>query len=108
MLGAGDDRQGVAHVQFAHQVGVELEAGDLELGRRRPVADVEGLHGVALAQAEAFHRAMRHVEQRGQVGVVAVGQQQAVARDEADEMAEGGLDRVQVRRRCPRGRTPGC
>ena len=43
MLGAGDHRQRVAHVEFAHQVQVELEAGNLELGRRRPVADVEGL-----------------------------------------------------------------
>ena len=68
------------------EVRVELEAGNLELGRRRPVADVEGLDGVAFAQAEAFHRAMGHVEQRRQVRVVAVGQQQAVARDEADEV----------------------
>ena len=71
---------------LAHEVGVELEAGNLELGRRRPVADVEGLDGVALAQAEALDRAVRHVEQRRQVRVVAVGQQQAVARDEADEV----------------------
>ena len=87
MLGAGDDGQRVAHVEFADEVGVELEAGDLELGRRGPVAHVEGLDRVALAQAEALDRAMGDVEQRRQVRVVAVGQQQAVARDQADEMA---------------------
>ena len=31
MLGAGDHGQRVAHVQFAHQVQVKLEAGDFEL-----------------------------------------------------------------------------
>ena len=67
MFGARDDRQRVAHVEFAHEVGVELEAGNLELGRRRPVADVEGLDGVAFAQAEALDRAMGHVEQRREV-----------------------------------------
>ena len=35
---------------------------------------------------------MGYVEQRRQVRVVAVGQQQAVARNEADEVLEGGLD----------------
>ena len=108
MLGARDDRQRVAHVEFADEVQVELEAGNLELGRRRAVADVEGLDGVAFAQAEAFHRAMRHVEQRREVRVVAVAQQQAVARDEPDEMLEGGLDGVEVSRRCRRDRTRGC
>ena len=90
------------------RLSVELEAGNLELGRRRPVADVEGLDGVAFAQAEALHRAMRHVEQRREVRVVAVAQQQAVARDEPDEMPEGRLDGAPGSRRCRRGRTRGC
>src|ERR1035438_1086736 len=96
MLGAGDDRQRVPHVELAHEVRVELKAGNLELGSRRPIADVEGLDGVAFAQAEAFDRAMGYVEQWRQVRVVAIAQQQAVARDEADEILEGGLDGIEA------------
>ena len=39
---------------------------------------------------------MRHFEQRREIGVVAVAEQEAVARDEPDEMRERFLDRVQV------------
>ena len=52
MLGASDDRQRVAHVQFADQVRMELEAGNFKFGSSRAVADVEGLDGVAFAEAE--------------------------------------------------------
>ena len=37
---------------------------------------------LSLAQAESLHRAMRHVQQRREIRVVAIGQQQAVARDQ--------------------------
>ena len=33
MLGAGHNGQGVAHVQFANQVQMELEAGNFKFGR---------------------------------------------------------------------------
>ncbi len=39
---------------------------------------------------------MRHLEQRREVRVVAVAQQQAVARDDPDEMRERFFDGVQV------------
>ena len=61
MLGARDHRQRVPHVEFADQVQVEFEARDFKLGRRRAVADVEGMNGVVLAEAEALHRAMGHI-----------------------------------------------
>ena len=64
MLGGGDDGQGVAHVELAHQIEMEFEAGDFKLGGGGAVAQIEGVDAVFLAQAEAFDRAMRHVEQR--------------------------------------------
>ena len=96
MLGAGDDGKGVADVEFADQVQMELEAGDFKSGGGGPELEVEGLHGVLRAQAEAFDRAMGDVEQRGEVGIVAVAEQEAVARDEADEMGERFLDGGEV------------
>src|SRR5207244_7979203 len=50
MFGAGDYRQGVAHVQFTYQINVKLEAGDLELGRGRTIANVERLERIILSQ----------------------------------------------------------
>ena len=67
MFGAGDYRQGVAHVQFTYQINVKLEAGDLELGRRWSVTDVECFEGVVFAEPETLHRAMRHIQQRRQI-----------------------------------------
>ena len=108
MLGAGDDRQRVAHVQFADQVQVKLEAGNFKLRRRRAVADVERVDRIVFAEAEAFHRAMRHVQQRREIRVVAVGEQQAVARNQPDEMLERRFGSRRGFQKCPRGRIPGC
>ena len=47
MLGAGDDGQGVAHVEFADQVEMELEAGNFKLGGRRAVAQIEALNALS-------------------------------------------------------------
>ena len=97
MLGAGDDRQRVAHVEFAHQVQVEFEAGNLKFGGRRAVAEVKGADSCCFRpDRNRLHRAMRHVQQRRKVRVVAVAQQQAVARNQPDEMREGFFDRVQI------------
>ena len=52
MLGAGDDRQGIAHVEFANQVQVKFETGNFKLGRRRAVAEVEGRNRIVFAETE--------------------------------------------------------
>ena len=96
MLGAGDDRQRVPHVEFADQVQVELETRDFKLRRRRAVTQVEGVDGVAFTEAEPLDRTMRHFEQRGEVRVVAIAEQQAVAGNDPDEMRERFFDRVEV------------
>src|SRR5947199_8194923 len=96
MLGGGHDRKRVAHVQFADEVEVKLEAGNFKLRCRRRQLWIQPMHGVVLAEAEAFDRTMRHVEQRRKVQVVAIGQQQAVARNQPDEVLERRLDGGQV------------
>src|SRR5256885_9612091 len=96
MLGGGHDRKRVAHVQFADEVEVKPEAGNFKLRRRRRQLEIERVHGVVLAEAEAFDRTLRHVEQRRKVQVVAIGQQQAVARNQSDEVFERRLDGGQV------------
>src|SRR5260370_7540530 len=96
MLGGGHDGQGVAHVEFADEVDVKFEAGNLKLGRGGSVANIEGLHGVAFAEAEAFDRAMSHIEKRREVRVVPVRQQQAVAGHQPDEVFESGLDGFEI------------
>ena len=92
MLGGGDDGQRVAHIELAHHVEMELEAGDFKFGGGGAVAEIEGVNAALFAQAEAFDRAMGHIEQRRDVRVVAVGQKLAVARDQRDEPPKGGLD----------------
>ena len=39
---------------------------------------------------------MRHVEQRRQVGIIAIGQQQAVSRHQVDQPFKRGLDRSEI------------
>ena len=65
---------------------MKFEAGDFKFGRRRTVAEVEGLNRIVFAEAEALDGAMRDAEQRCEVRVVAVAEQKAVARDEPDEL----------------------
>ena len=77
---------------------MELAARQLELARGRAEPEVGGAHGIVLAKAKALHRTVSDVEQRGEVGLVAVGEQQAVARHEADELGEGLLHRGHVRK----------
>src|SRR4051812_25485810 len=96
MFGGGDDGERVADVEFTHEVSVEFEAGNLELRGRRPVTDVECLDRVAFAEAEAFYGAVRDVQKRGDVGIVAIGEQEAIPGDQADKMFEGGFDRVEA------------
>ena len=88
MFRARDHRQRIAHVQFAHKVRVELETRNLELGRSRSIADVESLHCVAFAKTKPLYRAMGHLQQRRQVPIIAIAQQQPVSRNQSDEMFE--------------------
>src|SRR5437762_5930090 len=96
MLRASHDPQRIAHVHFADEIEVKFETRNLKLARRRRQLQIECAHGVVIAEAKAFHRTMRDVEQQRHVGVVAVGQQPSVTRDEPDEMAERALDRREV------------
>jgi hypothetical protein len=96
VLGDADDGEGVADIQLADEVQMKLEAGDFKFGRGGAKAQVEGLHGIVFAEAEFFHRTMGDIQQGGEVGVIAVAEQQAIAGDEADEMAEGFFDGGEV------------
>src|SRR5437762_12071155 len=96
MFGAGDHGKRIANVEFTEQVEVKFETRDFELGRRRSVADIKRGEGVVLPQAKTFNRAMGDIEERRQIWIIAIAQQQAVARDQTDEMFEGGLDRLEV------------
>jgi len=96
MFGASNDGEGVANVEFANEVDVEFETRDFEFGGCGSVTHVEGSNGIGFTEAESFDRTMGDVEQRGEIGVVAVGEKQAIARDEADEMFERGLDGIDI------------
>src|SRR5882672_4846406 len=75
---------------------MEFETGDFEFSRSRAVPDVEGLNGIALAEAEPLHGTVRNIEKRGEVPIVAIAKKEAVARNEPDEMFEGGFDGFEV------------
>ena len=75
MFRAGDDGKRIPHIQFTHEIDVKLEAGNFKLGGRRAVAKVESIHGVIAAKPKAFHRAMRHVQQRREVRIIAIAEQ---------------------------------
>ena len=96
VLGHADDGQGVAHIELAHQVEVELEARDLKLRGGGAVSEVEPLDGVVGPQAEALDGAVGHAQERGDVGVVAVAQEQTAAGHQIDQALEGQLDGGQV------------
>ena len=91
-----DDGERVADIQLTDHVQVELEAGNLKCCRRRAEAQIETLHGIAFDEAEALHRTVRDVQQLSEVRIVAIAEQQAVARHEADEVAERFLHRVEI------------
>src|SRR5207247_7545110 len=74
------------------KIDVEFGRGDLKLARRRAQLEVESAHRVVFSQAKAFDRAMRHLEQRSHVRIVAIAEELSVARDEVDEALERGLD----------------
>jgi hypothetical protein len=96
MLGGGHHRQGVAHVQFADQIQVKLETWNLEFRSRRTIPHVKGLHRIIGAEAKPLQRTGHLVQQRRQVGIVPVGQQQSVPRHQPDELPKRFLDRRQV------------
>src|SRR6266853_3301900 len=75
---------------------MKFEAGDFEFSCCGPITHVESANRVRIAKAEAFHRTMRDVEQGRQIGVIAIRQQQAISRNQPDEMFEGSLDRIEI------------
>src|SRR5206468_7153127 len=76
---------------------MELETRNFEFRGRWAVTDVERLHRIAFAEPEPLHRTVGDVQQWSKVGLVAVGQKQAVARNQADEMPKGSLDGLEIR-----------
>src|SRR5262245_58992595 len=96
MFGSADDRERVSHVEFADEIQVKLEAGNLKLGCRRTVTDIERIHRVISAEAEAFERAIGDVEQGRKIQIIGGPQQQTVARYQANEMRERLLDRIEI------------
>ena len=98
VTGRGGDRQRVAHVELAHHGDPEPGASQFELGAVILEHQTGGLQFVLGAEPEALDRAVAHVEQRSQMGLVAVGQQQSVPRDQVDEPAEAELDVGQRRK----------
>jgi len=72
------------HVQFRQPGSVKLKLGISKFRGRRPITDVESVNGVISSEAKAFHGTMGHIEQWRKVVIVAIGQQQNHARDEAD------------------------
>ena len=89
MLGAADNSEDVADVEFTHQIHVELEAGNLKFGGRWAITNVESLDRVIGAQAKPFDRAMRDVEQRREIWIVAIGQQLTFSVVPAGQCPEG-------------------
>src|SRR5688572_10109711 len=96
MLGARHDCEGIAHVELAQQAHAKLEAGNLKLRGRRRQLEIESVNAIVLAQSKALHGAMRHVEQRRDVRIVAIGEKLAVARNDIDEPLERRLDRGKI------------
>src|SRR5258708_36201252 len=96
MLRTSDYRQRVADVEFPHQVEMEFKAGDFKFRCRWPHPKVESMHAVVFPQAKALDGTVSDVEQRRQVWIISVSQEQAVARHEVDQALERGLDRRQV------------
>src|SRR5215472_2561 len=96
MLRAGNHGQSIADIQFSQQVCAKLEAGDFEVGGCGAIANIKRLHSISFIKAETFHGTMRHMQQRRQVRVVAIAQQQAIAWNQPDKVFEGRLNRFQV------------
>lgn len=96
VLGAGDDCQGVANVEFAHQVEVKFKAGDFKLAGGRTATDIEPVDAIVISQPETLDRTMIDVKQRREIGVIAIGQELASARHQVDKTLESGLDGGEV------------
>src|SRR5438477_47051 len=96
MFGAGNDGQGVAHIEFAEKVEPKFEAGNFELRRGGSQVHIERAHRIGFAKAKTLHRTMRDVQQRSNIWIVAVGQQETIAGNQVDQALKGSLDRGQI------------
>ena len=84
--------EGVADIEFADHRDAKRRVAESKFGAAFVVGQAAGQVVAVAAQAEAAHGAVVDAEQRLEVGVVAVGQEQAVARDDVDEALKGSLD----------------
>ena len=75
---------------------MKLETWNFKFRRRRAETQIEGVNGIIFAEAEFLHRTMCDIQQRREVCLVAVGQQQAVSRNEPDEMRKCFFNRVEI------------
>src|SRR5256885_4502251 len=75
---------------------MKFEARYLEFCGRRPIPDVEGLHRIGFAQTKTLHRTMRHIQQRCEIGIIPIAEQQSIARNQPNEMFERGVDRFEA------------
>src|SRR5271170_1046840 len=75
---------------------MKFETGNFKFRRRRAKAQVEGLNGIIFAETEFFDRTMRHIEQRREICIIAIAEQQAVSRHEPDELRKTLLDGVEI------------
>lgn len=92
MSGTGRHGQSVADVEFTDQGNLESGASDLEFTGLGPQMDPRGPNVIRFAEPESLHRTVPDVQERRHAGIVAIGQQQAVPRDEVEEAPESELD----------------
>src|ERR1043165_7946060 len=96
MLGAGDYREGVSHIQFSRKIDVEFEARNFKFRGGGAEPEIEGAHRVVFAKPELFHGTMGDIKKKGNVRVVSIREKLAVARDKIDHPFERKLDGLEV------------
>jgi len=78
MPGYGNDSQRIAHIQFTAQGNTELKIINREARPANRKFKSAGTHLIRCGQSKTPQRAMWKIEQRRKIGVIAIGQQQAV------------------------------
>src|ERR1700722_11860129 len=96
MFGGCGHGQGIADVKFTDEIQPELKAGDFKFAGGGSKIQVERLNRIVFAQTETFYGTEIDVEERREIWVISVSQQQAVAGDDPDEMRKRFLDGGEV------------
>ncbi len=86
----------ISHVEFAEQIQMKFKTGNFKFRRSRAEFQIERAKFIFITDTESLHRAMRDVQQRREICVVAIGEQQTVARNQIDEAFELKLDCRQI------------